>query len=239
MTKTAITVLAASVVMLMASTAGFAETRGRHFTPEQLHQQSTLVIKGAVREIQTVAEFKVSFPKRASVDTVVKGRWKEKEIAFQHKHPGLNVIFNQEYNKPAMGQKGTFYVQSRNGALILIGYISDTEPARQVTELTPIPDLKSPASSDEKRVSEIMEITLEWWLKNRGVLAEESFKVAGFFSVARPIAKFAARDDRVWEVRVLHLHTGGPTGIVWINDKTEKVIALGTEAKEKTEPIAP
>jgi len=154
MTKTAITVVAASVVILMASTAGFAETRGRHFTPEQLREQSTLVIKGAVREIETAAEFKISFPKRASVDTVVKGRWKEKEIAFQHKHPGLNVIFEQEYNKPAMGQKGTFYVQSRNGALILIGYISDTEPARQAAELTPIPDLKSPAASDEKRVIE-------------------------------------------------------------------------------------
>ena len=94
--------LAASAFMLMVSTVGFAETRGRHFTPEQLHKQSTLVIKGDVREIETVAEFKVSFPIRASVDAVVKGRWKEKEIAFQHKHPGLNVIFEQEYNKPAL-----------------------------------------------------------------------------------------------------------------------------------------
>jgi hypothetical protein len=56
MTKTAITFLVASVVMLMASTAGFAETRGRHFTPEELHEQSTLVITGAVREIETVAK---------------------------------------------------------------------------------------------------------------------------------------------------------------------------------------
>lgn len=109
----------------------------------------------------------------------------------------------------------------------------------QAAELTPAPDLKSPAASDEKRVSEIRKISLEWWLRNRGVLAEESFKVAGYFSVARPIAKFAARDDRVWEVRVLHLHTGGPTGIVWINDKTEEVIALGAEEKEKAEPIVP
>ncbi len=102
----------------------------------------------------------------------------------------------------------------------------------QAAELTPSPDLKSPGASDEKRESEITKICLEWWLKNRGLLAEESFKVAGYFSVARPIAKFAARDDRVWEVRVLHLHTGGPTGILWINDKTEKVIALGAEEKE-------
>lgn len=109
----------------------------------------------------------------------------------------------------------------------------------QAAELTPVPDLKSPAASDEKRTSEIRKIGLEWWLKNRGLLAEESFKVAGYFSVVRPIAQFAARDDRVWEVRILYLHTGGPTGILWINDKTEKVIALGAEEKEKAEPVAP
>ena len=45
-----------------------------------------------------------------------------------------------------------------------------------------MPDLKSPAASDEKRVSEIGEISLKWWLKNRGVLAEESLHVAGYFS---------------------------------------------------------
>jgi hypothetical protein len=32
-------------------------------------------------------------------------------------------------------------------------------------ELTPVPDLKSPAASDEKRVAEIGEISLAWWLK--------------------------------------------------------------------------
>ncbi len=102
----------------------------------------------------------------------------------------------------------------------------------QAAELTAVPDLKSPAAGHEKRVSEIRQIGVEWWLKNRGVLAEEAFKVAGYFSVARPIAQFASRDDRVWEVRILSLHTGGPTGILWINDKTEKVIALGAQEKE-------
>ena len=110
--------------------------------------------------------------------------------------------------------------------LLLLGHVV------QAAELAPAPDLRSPAASEGKRVSEITKISLQWWTKNRGLLAEESFKVAGYFSVARPIAKFAARGDRVWEVRVLHLHTGGPTGIVWINDKTEKVIALGAEEKE-------
>ncbi len=122
---------------------------------------------------------------------------------------------------------------------LISGLALGQQPGKRLAELTPVPDLKSPAASDEKRISEIRKISLEWWLKHRGLLAEESFRVAGYFSVARPIAKFAARDDRVWEVRVLHLHTGGPTGIVWINDKTEKVIALGGEEKEETKPIAP
>ena len=239
MIKTALAIFAATAVMLMVSAMGFAETRGQPFTPEELYEQSTLVIKGAVLEIETIMEFQVSFPIGASVDAVVKGKWKEKKIAFQPKHPGLNVIFEQEYNKPEMGQKGTFYVQSRNGTLVLIGYISNVKPDHQAVELMPVPGLKAPAASDAKRVSEIREIGLDWWLKNRGVLAEESFKVVGYFFVARPIAKFANRNDRLWEVRVLHLHTGAPTGIMWINDKTEEVIALGVEEKEQNEPIAP
>jgi hypothetical protein len=34
------------------------------------------------------------------------------------------------------------------------------------------------------------------------------------------------RADRVWEVRVVHLE-GAPTGVLWVHDKTQKVIALG------------
>lgn len=88
-------------------------------------------------------------------------------------------------------------------------------------------DLRPPTPADEKRVAEVREIGLQWWFKHRGLLAEESFKVAGYFVTARPVAQFSARDDRVWEVRVLHLHTGGPSGVLWINDSTGKVIAMG------------
>jgi hypothetical protein len=107
--------------------------------------------------------------------------------------------------------------------------------ATNAAEMRALPDLKSPAANEEKRVSQIEKIGLEWWLKNRGLTAEEALRVAGYFSVARPIAEFAARDDRVWEVRVIHLHTGGPSGILWINDRTGKVIGLGVEDKKKTE----
>jgi hypothetical protein len=239
MTRTAIAIFAVTAVTLMCSAPGTAEVRARHFTPEQLYEQSTLVIQGRVSGIAIVAEFEASFPVEASVDTVVKGRWPEKDIAFQHKHPGLHVIFEQEFNTPEMGQRGTFYIQKRNGSPMLIGYIRDAEPFHQASELTLVPDLISPAAGDEKRISEIGKIGVAWWVGNRGRLAEESFRVAGYFAVARPIAQFAIRDDRVWEVRVLHLHSGAPTGILWINDRTEKVIALGAEEKEETEPIAP
>ncbi len=109
--------------------------------------------------------------------------------------------------------------------------------AIHAAELTPVPDLKSPSASDHKRVSEIREIGFKWWFKYRGLLAEESFRIVGYFSVTRPIAGFAARDDRVWEVRVVHLHTGGPSGVLWINDKTERVIGLGAEERAKAEPV--
>jgi hypothetical protein len=107
--------------------------------------------------------------------------------------------------------------------------------ATNAAEMRALPDLKSPAANEEKRVSQIKKIGLEWWLKNRGLAAEEALRVAGYFSVPRPIAEFGARDDRVWEVRVIHLHTGGPSGILWINDRTGKVIGLGVEDKKKTE----
>jgi hypothetical protein len=79
----------------------------------------------------------------------------------------------------------------------------------------------------ERGVSEIGEIGLAWWVKNRGLLAEESLRVAGSFAVVRPMGQFAGRGDRVWEVRIIHLRTGGPTGILWIHDQTEQVLALG------------
>jgi hypothetical protein len=88
-------------------------------------------------------------------------------------------------------------------------------------------DLRPPMPQDGKRVIEVRDIGVQWWFENRGILAEESLKVAGYFITARPLAEFSARDDRVWEVRVLHLHTGGPSGVLWVNDSNGKVIAMG------------
>ena len=113
---------------LTAAIVAIAESRGRHYTPAELLEQSTLVFKGRVLQVGTVDEYKVAFPTKATVDKVLKGTWGHKEIDFKHKNPGLNVIYEEEFNKPEKNQKGTFYLQVQYEHLILIGYISETEP---------------------------------------------------------------------------------------------------------------
>jgi hypothetical protein len=100
----------------------------------------------------------------------------------------------------------------------------------EAAELQPVPDLTPPSAADEKRATEIRKLALRWWVAHRGLLAEESLRVAGHFQVVRPISGFAVRGDRVWEVRVVHLHGGTPSGVLWINDRTEELIALGVPA---------
>lgn len=99
------------------------------------------------------------------------------------------------------------------------------------SELKPLPDLQPPAGVDQKQLARIEDLGREWWQKNRGLLAEESLKLAGYFSVARPLANFAERNDRVWEIRVVHMHSGGPTGILWVNEKSGQVVGLGADAR--------
>jgi hypothetical protein len=120
-----------AVVLFLAPLVVFAETRGRHYTPAELFEQSTLVIKGTVAEIEMVDQRPVAFPTQATVAQVLKGSWRPKEIGFSHKHPDRNVIFEQEFNQPAKGQQGAFYLQEQNGRLVLIGYIKETEPPAQ------------------------------------------------------------------------------------------------------------
>jgi len=90
---------------------------------------STLVFDGTVAGIETNAEYKVSFPTKALVNKVVKGKLEAKELTFRHKYPGRCIIIEKEYNTPALGQSGTFYLEDQGGTLILIGYIRKIEPA--------------------------------------------------------------------------------------------------------------
>lgn len=114
----------------IVATWASAESRapGAFYTPEKLAEMSTLVFEGTVAEIETNVEYKVSFPTKALVSKVVKGKLEAKELTFKHKHPGKHVIIEKEYNTPSAGQVGTFYLQDQGDTLILIGYIKKTEP---------------------------------------------------------------------------------------------------------------
>lgn len=113
---------------LAVGMVALAESRGRHYTPAELLEQSTLVFKGRVLEVETLDEYKVSFPTKAAVDQVLKGNWGHTEIKCKHKSPGKDVIYEEEFNKPEKGQTGTFYLQAQYEYVILIGYIKETEP---------------------------------------------------------------------------------------------------------------
>lgn len=110
----------------------FAETRGKPFAPEKLYEMSVLVFEGTVTKIITAKRYKKTFPTSAKVTKVLKGKTDKKELPLKHKSPGKFTIFEEEYNVPEIGQKGTFYIQDMYGTLVLIGFIQKTKPAVMV-----------------------------------------------------------------------------------------------------------
>jgi hypothetical protein len=117
--------------LMIAVSSANAESRDPNspYTPKQLKEISTLVFEGTVTEIETNAQHKVSFPTKATVGAVLKGKLEAKELTFKHKSPGKWLILEKEYNTPKAGQEGTFYIEVQNGTLVLIGYIiKKTEP---------------------------------------------------------------------------------------------------------------
>ena len=105
------------------STYGESRAPGAFHSPEKLKEMSTLVFTGTVLKVEAVEKYKVSFPIKAEVATVLKGELNEKSIAFKYKNPGRHIIIKKEYNTPRVGQKGTFYIQNQGGTLVLIGYV--------------------------------------------------------------------------------------------------------------------
>ncbi len=101
-----------------------AESRAGTYTPQQLHDQSTVVFKGTVTRVETVAKYRKAFPVRAKVAAVLKGKLAGKDVSFGYKPPGKYAIFEAEFNKPEVGRKGTFYLKDFSGTLVLIGYIA-------------------------------------------------------------------------------------------------------------------
>jgi hypothetical protein len=122
-------VLLVSLALFMAIYV-HAETRApsAFYSPEKLKEMSTLVFKGTVLEVETVEKYKVTFPTKAKVSNILKGKLQKKELTFKHKHPGRCIILEKEFNTPKVGQAGTFYIQDQGGTLVLIGYIKKTEP---------------------------------------------------------------------------------------------------------------
>lgn len=114
-------------LILGSVVVGFSETRApsAFHTPEKLEEMSTLVFSGTVLKIEASDKYKVSFPVEAKVEKVVKGKLKEKELSFKHKHPGRCIIIEKEFNTPRIGEEGTFYIQDQGGTLVLIGYIKN------------------------------------------------------------------------------------------------------------------
>ena len=89
-------------------------------------------------------------------------------------------------------------------------------------EISPIPDLKPASGYPEEKIEEIGRLAFQHWR----FLAEEAPRVAGTFKTIRAIPGFSKRGDLIWEVRIIHM-VQSPSGILWINDRTKDVIALG------------
>lgn len=117
--------MCAVALLLAAGKAVLAETRHAPYTANELHDQATLVLQGVVLETDTIGQYGFTFPVRAYVERVIKGRRPGGEIAFRPGHPGLFAIFEEEFHSPEPGQKGTFYLKERGGVPVLIGYLSD------------------------------------------------------------------------------------------------------------------
>ena len=116
-------------VLTLCPMLSLGETRANSKSPQQLTNESTLVVEGVVSGVDTVQEYKVSFPIKAEVTKVLKGTWNSNTIEFIHRSPGKWVIFQEEYNSPAIGQVGTFFLLDEDGKFVLIGYINKkTEP---------------------------------------------------------------------------------------------------------------
>lgn len=65
-----------------------------------------------------------------------------------------------------------------------------------------------------------------YWVREQGLLAEESTHVSGLYRIGRDIPGLATRGQWVWEVRVLHFD-GGIDGLIWINAHSKEMQSWG------------
>lgn len=122
------TVLLIVPILLFLTVPVYAEERACCYTPEQLYDMSTLVFEGTVTKIDTVEATGDRFPVEADVHTLLKGALDTPRLSFGHKGRGKFVSYEQEFNHPEIGQRGTCYIHEQNGFLLLIGYLKKAEP---------------------------------------------------------------------------------------------------------------
>ena len=125
---------ASSIILLLVFgfvviSSSMAEMRGGPYSREYLFEMSSLVFVGTVDGITTNEKYNLIFPTSATIQEMLKGSFDDKVmIEFAYKDPGYFEIFEEEFNIPAVGQRGTFYIeQRRDGSHMLIGYITVTE----------------------------------------------------------------------------------------------------------------
>ena len=103
---------------------------------------------------------------------------------------------------------------------------------------SPVTGLVTPASSDGPRAKSMESIGFEWWHHHRGFEDREQMPHAeGYFTVIRPMKGFAQAGDVVWELRVI-LGPFALSGILWINERTHQVIALGVDLPKTSVPAS-
>ena len=86
------------------------------------------------------------------------------------------------------------------------------------------------ASDTPDREQQIRKRALEFWLLERGLLAEERIEITREFSAPRAIVGFAETGDRIVEIHILHI-SGAPSGILWLHEKSGAIQSLGLNQK--------
>lgn len=86
------------------------------------------------------------------------------------------------------------------------------------------------ASETTEREQNIRKVALEFWLRERGLLAEERIEIVREFDAPRPITGFTEKGERIVEVCVMHI-SNAPSGILWLHEKSGAVQAIGLNAK--------
>jgi hypothetical protein len=88
------------------------------------------------------------------------------------------------------------------------------------------PSFKSLEASSVPTPAVAEYLATQRWLRDPGLLAQESLVVTGLFFTGREIKGLASGGQWVWEVRVLHMG-GQVDGVIWVNAHTRQALVMG------------